>query len=271
MPFKISSSIVFVVVAGFLTYYAEGFSVTKRNVLLHHKPMSLHYATNNGDSDFYPFANNFELDEEIKVSKEKIDFSFLSALPILLLANEPAVADNAYGVLAGRTASMLHPLTNFALFAVSIYSAVLGFQWRRLRDISEEIKALGASLPKLSTTTAKFPLIDVKNALNAELSQLRAAQDPSSTDRISLLQKDLLAIQSVGDIETKYVELTNSRKNLQQANLKDKHHATGSILLGAGVTVSLLGAFNTYMRAGRLFPGPHLYAGMAITILWACK
>jgi hypothetical protein len=52
-------------------------------------------------------------------------------------------------------------------------------------------------------------------------------------------------------------------------NLKDKHATTGSWLLGAGVTVSLLGAFNTYMRAGKLFPGPHLYAGMAVTILWA--
>lgn len=26
---------------------------------------------------------------------------------------------------------------------------------------------------------------------------------------------------------------------------------------------------NTYMRVGKLFPGPHLYAGMGITALWA--
>jgi hypothetical protein len=31
------------------------------------------------------------------------------------------------------------------------------------------------------------------------------------------------------------------------------------------------GGFNTYMRAGKLFPGPHLYAGMAITGLWAAS
>ena len=27
----------------------------------------------------------------------------------------------------------------------------------------------------------------------------------------------------------------------------------------------MTGAMNTYLRAGKLFPGPHLYAGAAIT------
>jgi hypothetical protein len=35
------------------------------------------------------------------------------------------------------------------------------------------------------------------------------------------------------------------------------------------VGVSLLGAMNTYLRAGKLFPGPHLYAGAIITGCWA--
>ena len=29
------------------------------------------------------------------------------------------------------------------------------------------------------------------------------------------------------------------------------------------------GAMNTYMRVGKLFPGPHLFAGASIVILWA--
>ena len=32
---------------------------------------------------------------------------------------------------------------------------------------------------------------------------------------------------------------------------------------------SILGGFNTYFRAGKLFPGPHLFAGAGITVLWA--
>ena len=39
--------------------------------------------------------------------------------------------------------------------------------------------------------------------------------------------------------------------------------------LGVGVSVSLLGCLNTFLRAGKLYPGPHLYAGAAITGLWA--
>ena len=29
------------------------------------------------------------------------------------------------------------------------------------------------------------------------------------------------------------------------------------------------GPLNTYSRAGKLFPGPHLYAGAGLVILWA--
>lgn len=195
----------------------------------------------------------------------------LFLLPAIFMSLEPAVADSSYGILAGRTASMLHPITNFALFATSIYSAYLGLQWRRLRDLSEEIKGLGASLPKLATTNAKFPLSDLTSELNSQLRVLSASDEADKSGKEALIRKDLAAIKSSAELDSKYLELTSTRKALQSANLKDKHHLTGSILLGAGVTVSILGAFNTYMRAGRLFPGPHLYAGMAITILWAGK
>lgn len=33
--------------------------------------------------------------------------------------------------------------------------------------------------------------------------------------------------------------------------------------------MSLLGCLNTFLRAGKLYPGPHLYAGATITALWA--
>ncbi len=37
--------------------------------------------------------------------------------------------------------------------------------------------------------------------------------------------------------------------------------ASASLLLASGVTISVEGAFDTYFRAGKLFPGPHLFAG----------
>ena len=39
----------------------------------------------------------------------------------------------------------------------------------------------------------------------------------------------------------------------------------------SSLTFSLLkqGPLNTYARAGKLFPGPHLYAGAGLVVLWA--
>jgi hypothetical protein len=59
------------------------------------------------------------------------------------------------------------------------------------------------------------------------------------------------------------------RKELIQGGFRDKHNAMGSILLGAGVLIGVEGCFNTWMRTGKLFPGPHLFAGAAIVVLWA--
>jgi len=43
-----------------------------------------------------------------------------------------------------------------------------------------------------------------------------------------------------------------TRKQLLAGDFRDKHFKTGSILLGGGVTVSILGAFDTYFRAGKV-------------------
>ena len=59
------------------------------------------------------------------------------------------------------------------------------------------------------------------------------------------------AIDSDNDTDTmRLKDLLAIKKDLTAQNLKDKHYLSGSILLGGGVTVSLLGAFNTYIRTG---------------------
>lgn len=50
---------------------------------------------------------------------------------------------------------------------------------------------------------------------------------------------------------------------------RDTHKAISYTLLGGGVSTAIYGGFNTFSRTGKLFPGPHLYAGMAITAGWA--
>lgn len=51
------------------------------------------------------------------------------------------------------------------------------------------------------------------------------------------------------------------RKELIKGSYKDRHFNAGSILLGFGVLESVGGGVNTWFRTGKLFPGPHLFAG----------
>lgn len=46
-----------------------------------------------------------------------------------------------------------------------------------------------------------------------------------------------------------------------KGSYRDRHFNAGSILLGFGVFESVGGAVNTWFRTGKLFPGPHLFAG----------
>ena len=63
--------------------------------------------------------------------------------------------------------------------------------------------------------------------------------------------------------------LEAERKDLLAGGPRDKHWLMGNILLASGVGIAIEGCANTFMRTGKLFPGPHLYAGAAIVALWA--
>merc|ERR1711968_318380 len=114
----------------------------------------------------------------------------------------------------------------------------------------------------------KYPIASTISTLESTASALK---DSNNDNQLLLINQDinLLKSREVQEINNKINELNENRKTLSKANVRDKHYATGSILLGVGVGVSILGGFNTYLRAGKLFPGPHLFAGMAITGLWA--
>lgn len=51
------------------------------------------------------------------------------------------------------------------------------------------------------------------------------------------------------------------RKELVKGSYRDRHFNAGSLLLALGVFESVGGAINTWFRTGKLFPGPHLFAG----------
>jgi len=91
-------------------------------------------------------------------------------------------------------------------------------------------------------------------------------------DEIAALKKTMPAdaADAAGSAVAKQIdELTATRKELVAGKFKDKHANAGYLLLAMGVTLAVEGCVNTYLRTGKLFPGPHLFAGAAITCLWA--
>ncbi|KAL4450236.1 hypothetical protein ABPG77_010905 [Micractinium sp. CCAP 211/92] len=132
-------------------------------------------------------------------------------------------------ILKGRTASLIHPGIMFFLFGGSVWAGWLGLQWRRTRELATIIKEKKAQLPKPDADGNR-----PSSPLDAEISALEA-----------------------------------ERKELIGKKLNEQHNNWGSLLLGLGVTISIAGAYNTFLRTGKLFPGPHLYAGALITVLWA--
>lgn len=51
-----------------------------------------------------------------------------------------------------------------------------------------------------------------------------------------------------------------------KGSFRDRHFNAGSILLGFGVLEAVGGGVNTWMRTGKLFPGPHLFAGAGTSL-----
>ena len=61
------------------------------------------------------------------------------------------------------------------------------------------------------------------------------------------------------------------RKELIKGSFRDRHFNAGSILLGFGVLEAIGGGVNTWFRTGKLFPGPHLFAGAGKTKAFASE
>ena len=159
----------------------------------------------------------------------------------LIAAMEPQAAmakGGEYGIWEGRIVSCAHPAMMVIVYAASAYAAFSGLQWRRLREIGDQISTLKAEQKPL--------------ALTAE--QVEAGASPSA--RYTALGSEISA-------------LTLTRKDLAESKFRDKHYQVGSVVLGLGTAFAIEGPVNTFLRAQKLFPGPHLYAGAGIVVCWA--
>lgn len=154
-----------------------------------------------------------------------------------------------------------------------------------LRAIPTSAAAMAAALPLLAALTPPEALA-VGGELGILEGRVRTIQDDISDLKKQLKPSAVPAAKVAAGadssssapppppapkspLEIQIDELTEERKKLVKGSFRDRHFNAGSILLGLGVAESVGGALNTWMRTGKLFPGPHLFAGAAITVLWA--
>ena len=163
--------------------------------------------------------------------------------PVLFGAQEAFAKGGEFGILEGRTLALVHPFFLGGLWLATVYEGYLGLQWRKVRTVGEEIQGLKKELPAAVTAA-----VTATGEVEAAAPSMYAAQ-----------------LATKGKID----ELAAERKTLIAGNYKEKHNNWGSLLLAFGVTLAVEGGMNTYLRTGKLFPGPHLYAGMGIVCLWA--
>eukprot|EP00579_Thalassiosira_antarctica_P000474 CAMPEP_0201867216 /NCGR_PEP_ID=MMETSP0902-20130614/1532_1 /ASSEMBLY_ACC=CAM_ASM_000551 /TAXON_ID=420261 /ORGANISM="Thalassiosira antarctica, Strain CCMP982" /LENGTH=300 /DNA_ID=CAMNT_0048392341 /DNA_START=39 /DNA_END=941 /DNA_ORIENTATION=+ len=176
------------------------------------------------------------------------------ATAAMMMASTPLSASAAgpdWGIFEGRTLSLLHPAMMAGMFVLSASTGLLGFQWRRQRTMGDEISALKKTLPNLNGAKT------IKEAL-------AAAQGAEEVDMAYVS-----SLKAAMPTESQVMELTKERKDLASAGPKDKHFNQGALMLVIGTTFAIEGPLNTYARAGKLFPGPHLYAGAGLVILWS--
>jgi len=198
------------------------------------------------------------------LQNEKALVGIPAGIAAALAAPSLAIAKGGeFGALEGGIPALLHPIAMVSLYLTTLYTGYLGWQHRRTRTIAEEISALKATAPVL-VSGAKL-----SSPVGALIDDLKKDLGTADESKKSLLEKDIAALQAYAVTEQQVVSLSNERKELIKQDFRDRHFQLSSLLLAAGVFFAIEGPVNTWMRTGKLFPGPHLFAGAGIAVLWA--
>lgn len=175
------------------------------------------------------------------------------------------------------------------LFGATGWAGWLGWQWRRTRTIGDDIKALKAQLPKpaageteaapaapaaLTQQISALEKVRVRVGVGTEaVCRTNCAGWPSACQPAAHRKCSSDNFPCAALMCAVYIIIPpnqqQERKELVAGGYRDKHFWWGSVLLGGGVLIGVEGAFNTWFRTGKLFPGPHLFAGAGIVVLWA--
>ncbi|KAE8779501.1 hypothetical protein D1007_47519 [Hordeum vulgare] len=171
-----------------------------------------------------------------------------AAVAVPLLAALPApdalAVGGELGIIEGRTVALLHPAIMGGLFAYTLWAGYLGWQWRRVRTVQDEITELKKQVrpAAAAATPAAVGAGDSRPA-------------PSPRRQVPHRDQDRRAQRGEEEAGEGRVPGPALQRGVDPA--------------GPGRDGVRRRPLNTWLRTGKLFPGPHLFAGAAITVLWA--
>ena len=188
------------------------------------------------------------------------------------------------------------------LYLTTLYTGYQGLKWREVRTLGDDMKPLQAQVKELEDQIAQYGEEYDTSEYTAKLAPLKAELDEKSAKRKALLAGGYrdkhwamasvrvcvcvrvrwgVPRQALGDVVGACVwcvwvclgTATSTERRRRCVRVRAPAYDGGAIiaqvLLACGVTFSIEGATDTYLRVGKLFPGPHLFAGAGITVLWA--
>ena len=173
-----------------------------------------------------------------------------AALAQTMLPDAAYAKGGEFGLAEGRIISLAHPVAMGGCFLATLYAGYTGLQWRMLRELGVELK-------------------EAKAAASAAQKAVQEHAGAGASDEEALAPPPPSLVQAASEADAVVASLTEKRSVIQAGNFRDRHYQLGTILLAVGIPMALEGPVNTYMRAGKLFPGPHVYAGVCVASLWA--
>ena len=212
------------IILGLLCCTSEGFLMQKQSAAttsaVNSKKALTRFAAELNDGNDVRVLSSEVLEEYPKSNHEQLSKVVLSAVTVWGTSAQVALADSPdWGLFEGRIGSLLHPIAMGSMFLFSLYTAFLGFQWRRQRTLGDEISALKKSLPNL----------DGAESVSVALARAKESND---------LYK-INSLTAALEIEAQVNSLIAERKSLAEAGPRDKHFQQGALLAFIGTVFAI--------------------------------
>lgn len=218
------NALLFIVLVSFdvVTSFVTRFQSTAPIVTSNKKPVFVRSLAELDDIEYTPEEILESYDNNCRTlnNNKRLNKIAIATSTIWMTSTQMALADSPdWGLFEGKIGSLLHPITMGGLFLFSLYTAYLGFQWRRQRTIGEEITTLKKSIPDL----------DGAQSVSVALASAKEANDLYKVNSLT----------AALEIEAKVNELVAERKQLAEAGPRDKHFEKGALLAFIGTCFAI--------------------------------